>query len=67
MARAFEVVIHPTERLFDWSIEVEGEAIAMSHDGRFPSPMDANAAAHAWAKHHQEMGFEMRANWWEVN
>jgi hypothetical protein len=47
-----------------WSIEVGGDEIATCHNKRFDTSLEAYADAKSWVRHHEQLGYELKANWW---
>jgi hypothetical protein len=65
MKRRYEIAVDENAGGYEWRIEVEGETIAMSHGLRLGSPREAHCSARQWARRHEELGYDFRANWWE--
>lgn len=65
-SKNYTILVIQTEEGYSWRLETLGrEIIAMSHGLAFDCSISAFSAAKAWVKAHEDMGYEIRPQWWE--
>jgi hypothetical protein len=64
--RNYEITVLERDGGYAWKLEtLDGQMIAMSHGIAIPGAKEAFALAKMWVIAHEQMGYEVRPNWWE--